>query len=75
MTILEAIHSANDFLQRHTGFVADPDMARLVDRPGQGTYWQVVYGFRHFFPDAKVVDDGDYTIEIDDRTGDVSYFG
>jgi hypothetical protein len=74
----QAIAMAKAFVAKHTGVIADPESARLIQRPGIPGYWSIVYAAGLFFPEdaAKgAVIDGPYVVRVDDVTGEVSVLG
>ena len=74
----QAVAKAKSFVAKHTGVNADPESARLIQRPGMPGYWSVVYAAKLFFPtDAAkgATIDGPYVVRVDDVTGEVSVLG
>jgi hypothetical protein len=78
MSIFEVIQRANAFVLATKGVQGEPDHVHLVRRPGKPRFWSVMYHFSLFYPDeshdGEGVDGGEYIVEVDDRSGEVSAF-
>ena len=80
MNITEAIQKSNALVHQNTGVQSDPVFVRLVEIPGKGNRWRLVYRAELFLPeDLKgkdvIVDGGEYIVEIDQATGATSVVG
>ena len=78
MNQIEAIGRATAFVLENIGVEADPDSARLVDRPGGRRYWSVVYKPEALQPSEAArgaTIDGPYVLRVDDASGVVSVLG
>jgi hypothetical protein len=79
MNRLEATAKARAFVLANTGVDADPDSMWLIEGPADVRSWRAFYSAAHFFPEVAdgraTVDGGEYIVEVDDATGDVSMFG
>ena len=79
MTITDAIARANAYFLTNGGECPEPSLAHLVKKPGKIRYWIVLYPAhavrpRLFGPD-DIVDGGEYILQIDDHSGEVSVMG
>lgn len=79
MNQMEATAKARAFVLANTGIDAEPDSMRLVENPGGSRTWTAFYSAAHFFPEVAAgratVDGGEYIVDVDDATGEVSVFG
>jgi hypothetical protein len=78
MSIIEAIQKSNALVLQKTGVWADPVFVRLVEIPGKGSTWRLIYKAELFLPklpEGAVTDGGEYIVEVDEATGSASVFG
>lgn len=78
MNQTEAIKRATAFVLENIGVEADPESARLVDRPGGRRYWSIVYRPEVLLPSEAArgaTIDGPYVLRVDDASGEVSVLG
>jgi hypothetical protein len=77
MNIIEAIQKSNALVLQKTGVQADPVYVRLVEMPGKGSTWRLMYKAELFLPkqEGAVTDGGEYIVEIDQTTGLSSVIG
>ena len=76
MSIFEVIQRANAFVFATKGVQGEPDHVRLFRKPGKPRSWSLMYHFSLFYPevarDGGVVDGGEYIVDVDDQTGEVT---
>jgi hypothetical protein len=78
MNQAEAIGIAAAFVMENVGVNAEPESARLIERPGGRRYWSVVYKAEVLSPAEAArgaTIDGPYVLRFDDVSGEVSVLG
>ena len=78
MNQAEAMGRAAAFVIENVGVNAEPESARLIERPGGRRYWSVVYKSEVLSPAEAArgaTIDGPYVLRVDDVSGEVSVLG
>jgi hypothetical protein len=69
----EARALVRTFVRDNTGVDADPDWIRR-----DGRFWRAYYGAEHFYRDemaaGMIIDGGEYILDVNDDSGEVSVF-
>jgi hypothetical protein len=78
MSIFDVIRKANAYVLATKGVQGEPDYVRLSRNLEKGRSWRLMYHYSLFYPEIAqeggVVDGGEYIIDVDDNSGEISVF-